>query len=342
MLSLLSYLYLLILKIRLFLYEKRILRSRSLGLKTISIGNITTGGTGKTPVTILFSKLLSEKNLKVCVLTRGYKRKNPRKSILVSKYGEILADAELAGDEPLEIARKTKASVIADANRIRAASWAIENLKPDVFLLDDAFQHLKVHRDLNIVLIDALNPFGNYKLLPAGILREPLSSLQRADVFLLTKTNLVEPNELVEIEKIIRLFNPSASIFRAEIEIEKIRNLKNETEAKNLSKQNFLAVCGIANPESFFRLLQKHEFNLTGKISFPDHHAYSAKDVEKISFLAKKKKADAILVTAKDAVKLERLNLSSEYFVVETSFKFSEDFTSMILQTISQKSHPRD
>ena len=181
LLSPLSLLYQAIVKIRRSLYGKEILKSTDLLVKTISIGNITVGGTGKTPLVALIAQKLIDQNEKICILTRGYGRENPKERVLVSNGEKILADARDGGDEPFELAKALngKAVIIADAKRTEAGKWAREEFGITVFILDDGFQHLQVKRNLDIVLVDASNPFGNGKLLPAGQLREPLESLAK-------------------------------------------------------------------------------------------------------------------------------------------------------------------
>ncbi len=189
-----SWIYGTIIEARNSLYEKGVFKSFSLGVPVISIGNITVGGTGKTPLVAFVAEILAEKGEKVCIISRGYGRKNPKKRVLVSDGENILADARQSGDEPFELAQRLlgKAIVVADANRVSAGNWAREKFGITAFVLDDAFQHRKVKRDLDIVTIDATNPFGNKKMLPSGILREPLKNLKRADAIVITRANLAK------------------------------------------------------------------------------------------------------------------------------------------------------
>ena len=184
------------------LYEKGVFESHALGAKTVSIGNITVGGTGKTPLVAFVAETLFEAGEKVCILTRGYGRKNPKKRVFVTDGEKILTDAKNAGDEPFELAEKLlgKAVIISDADRVSAGLWAREKFGITAFVLDDAFQHRKVKRDFDIVCIDATNPFGNGKVLPSGILREPLANLKRADAIVITRANLMEKIENLKSE----------------------------------------------------------------------------------------------------------------------------------------------
>ncbi len=183
------------------------------GARTISIGNITTGGTGKTPLVAYIANLLAERGEKVCILTRGYGRKTPSKRVLVSDGLRMLATPEESGDEPFELAQNLfgKAIVIADADRVAAAEWAKRKFGITVFVLDDGFQHRRAVRDVDIVCIDATNPFGGGRMLPAGRLREPLINLRRADAIVITRANLVD--DISDLKSEISNFNSDAPVF---------------------------------------------------------------------------------------------------------------------------------
>src|SRR6185436_9285381 len=173
------------------LYRRGVLRTHQINAPVISVGNLTTGGTGKTPLVQLIAKHLAQKGRRVCILTRGYGREDTSKRVVVSDGNNVLAEVAQSGDEPLMLAEKLKgkAAVICDVDRVSGAHWAKENLASDVFVLDDGFQNLRTARDLNIAVIDATNPWGNKRVLPAGILREPISSLRRADCVLVTRAH---------------------------------------------------------------------------------------------------------------------------------------------------------
>ncbi|RMG06054.1 MAG: tetraacyldisaccharide 4'-kinase [Acidobacteria bacterium] len=340
-LQIISYLYAFGVHLRLMLYGKNILRSHSLGKPTIAIGNLTAGGTGKTPLTIFIAKELAKRRLKICILTRGYGRKEPQNMLLVSSEGKImLYDVESSGDEPLEMAERLKGdsnvSIIADANRIRAARWAIEKLNPDVFILDDAFQHLQVKRDVNLLLIDSTNPFGNMQLLPAGILREPLSSITRADAVLLTKENLSSQEKLDSLKNMIKDIHPTAKVFSAKIYPLDVVHLNNKIEAIDEIKANkTLAFCAIANPDAFFQLLKAENFKICATKVFPDHYRYSQEDVSRIETLAMQKGANLLITTPKDAVKLRKLNFSLPCTVLMTELKPDEEFLNWLLHKLN-------
>ncbi len=236
------------------LYDRRVLRSHSLGARTISIGNITAGGTGKTPLVALVSEILAGAGEKVCILTRGYGRENERLRVLVSDGESVLADARTGGDEPVELARKLigKAVVVADPDRVAAAAWAKDKFDITAFVLDDAFQHRRAERDVDIVCVDATNPFGNGRLLPDGTLRESAGNLKRASAIVVTRIDLIENVSRLTSE--LSTLNPIAPIFLASSVIA-------DPDDADLQRPAF-AFCGVGNPESFFELLRRSGYVL--------------------------------------------------------------------------------
>lgn len=314
------------------LYEKGVFKSFSLGVPVVSVGNITVGGTGKTPLVAFVAQVLAESGEKVCVISRGYGRKNPKNRVLVSDGENILADAKQAGDEPFELARKLlgKAIVVADANRVSAGSWAREKFGITAFVLDDAFQHRKVKRDLDIVTIDAANPFGNKKILPSGILREPLKNLERADAVLVTRANLSEDVSNLKIQ--VKKYNLDCPIFIAENKISGLINLEDfhaKAQSPLITKEKqrtkALSFCALGNPNNFFEQLKLENFDLAATQKFPDHYFYKKEDIAKIEKKARESGAEILLTTAKDAVKLKDLQFGLPCFVVENEMIFDNE-----------------
>ena len=327
------------------LYETGVFQSRSLGVKTISVGNITVGGTGKTPMVAFIAGALAENGERVGILTRGYGRKNPRSRVLVSDGEKILADARQAGDEPFELAAKLlgKAIIVADANRATAGDWAREKFGITAFVLDDAFQHRRVRRDLDIVLLDATNPFGSGKCLPTGILREPLENLKRADAIVITRANLAE--NITNLKSQIKKYNPHCPIFVTKNKVSRLTALnqfpasitpkiKESTNREQRTTNNYLAFCALGNPANFFEMLRQEAFDLTTTETFPDHHFYTQDDIEKLSRKAERSGASVLLTTAKDAVKLRDLKFDIPCLVVESEMIFDDEaaFRKMLLK----------
>lgn len=330
MLSIAGKIYGKVMSLRNSLYQKGFFRSHDLGKKVISVGNITAGGTGKTPLTALVAKILFENDEKVCILTRGYGRKNPKDRVIVSDGTRVLADAETAGDEPFELAQMLigKASVIADADRVGGATLANRELNPTVFLLDDGFQHRRVKRDIDIVCIDATDPFGGNKMLPSGRLRERLDGLKRADIIVLTRADLAK--DIDETQEKIRAIVGTAPIFRCESLVMGVVPLS-EFLSGSLDPRpvdEFVsdlrpgAFCGLGNPNNFYKKLEAYlhnsssPSNLLFSRSFRDHHKYSSNDVKEIVELAERNAANAIFTTPKDAVKLSSANFAVPCFVI--------------------------
>ncbi|MGI8467776.1 MAG: tetraacyldisaccharide 4'-kinase [Pyrinomonadaceae bacterium] len=324
-----SLLYSAIIRARLKLYERRFFKSYNLGVPTISVGNLTVGGTGKTPLVAFIARILAERGEKVCVLTRGYRRENERERVVVSDGEKILADVKKAGDEPFELAEKLlgKAVVVSDANRAEAGLWAREKFGITVFILDDAFQHLKVKRQLDIVCVDATNPFGNGKILPRGILREPLKNLKRADSIVITRTNLVE--NISELKVQISKLNPRGKIFVSENKL--------SAKCKVQNAKLIAAFCGLGNPENFFAQLRQAGFNLIFTKTFPDHYFYTQKDVDELQRQAKTNGAECFVTTAKDAVKLRNLNFKIPLLIAENELIFDDEtaFREMVFNVSS-------
>ena len=319
--------------IRNSLYERGVFKSVSLGVRVVSVGNITVGGTGKTPLVALIAEQLFESGEKVGILTRGYGRENPKRRVLVSDGERILADAKQSGDEPFELARKLlgKAVIIADADRVSAGIWAREKFGITAFVLDDAFQHRKVKRDTDIVLIDATNPFGNGKTLPFGILREPLANLKRADLIVITRANLIK--DISNLKSEVKQYNPTCPIYIAENRISNLTELKDfqanspsTADRRPPTADRCFAFCALGNPNNFYEQLRQENFDLVSTRDFPDHHFYTPRDIAEISEKAQSVGANVLLTTAKDAVKLVGFDFQMPCFVVQTEMVFDSRF----------------
>lgn len=319
-----------VMDLRNLLYDRDVLKRYDLGARTISVGNLTTGGTGKTPLVALIAKQLIDNGETVCILTRGYGRKDPRTRVLVSDGNEILADAETGGDEPVELAHRldSKAIIVSDPDRVRAAIWARKQFNISTFILDDGFQHRRARRDLDIVCVDATNPCGNGRILPAGTLRESFKSLSRADAIVITRTDQVEDTS--ELERRLRERNPASAIFKAKTQIASVVSLEGSEELPKGEKLS--AFTGIGNPDNFFRSLKNIDIDTISTESFADHHRFTQADISSLESKAKEAGAEGLVTTAKDAVKLTGMTFELPCYiaVAETIIDDADAFEKLI------------
>jgi tetraacyldisaccharide 4'-kinase len=315
----LSTLYGAVTRTRLALYRRGTFRTTKLDRPVISVGNITAGGTGKTPLVEWVAKTVAATGKKVCILTRGYGRENPQQQVVVSDGTTILATPTEAGDEPYLLANNLLAknlqqpvAVISNADRVSAGRYAIENLNTDCFVLDDGFQHLRLARDLNIVTIDATNPWGGGHLLPNGLLREPLTGLSRADCVVLTRCD--QADDLADLRGQIRDF------IRGPV-------FESSMRAVNalVTTAPVAAFCAVGNPGSFFAQLRKHGYELAIEKAFTDHHSYTQRDVNELVAAAARAGAKGLVTTAKDAVKLRSLSFSMPWHVFEIEIEIKDE-----------------
>ena len=295
--------------LRLQAYRKGWFKTYRANIPVISVGNLTVGGTGKTPVVDLLSRELQGRKIKPAILSRGYGRKNNNTQKRLRFCEKKHADPDLFGDEPYMLAmRNPEVPVYVDSSRIAAADCAEKNDNPDVLVLDDAFQHLAIHRNLNLLLIDAERVLGNGNLIPYGILREPASQWIRADAIIVTKANISSTDTVSEIlNKELKVTCP---FFNFNFEARGFYRLDGEDrqQIQHLAGKNLLTVSGIAQPDGFRKTLESLEGNLTGSLEFADHHDYSINDVHKILKKQDELKPDFIVTTEKDAVKLRQFS----------------------------------
>jgi len=289
------------LTVRVLIFGKR-LKPRPLSCKVVSVGNITLGGTGKTSLVEYIARYLKEKGKKVAVVSRGYKRKVGSWELGVGSY-------EVMGDEPFMLQENLKdIPVIVDADRFRGIEQAVRDYGVDTVILDDAMQQWGIKKDLEIVCIDASNPFGNGRLLPRGILREPLSGLKRADIFVLTKTDL--SRDTLKIKSDLEKINPRALIVESvhrPVGFYEIGKKDNVLGVEALKGKTAAVFSGIGDPESFETLIKNLGINIGISFRFSDHHHYAQGDLDNIYQSARKNNIDTVITTEKDAVRISRL-----------------------------------
>lgn len=325
--------------LRNLLYDRDVVKSYSLGVRTISVGNLTTGGTGKTPLVAMIAEILIERGEKVCILTRGYGRDDPRKRVLVSDGNDILADARTGGDEPVELAHKLdgRVVIVADPERVSAGLWAKKTFGITAFILDDGFQHRRVKRDLDIVCVDATNPCGNGRILPAGTLRESFNGLKRADAIVITRAD--QSDKVTDIRQRLLMRNGSVTVFEASTRIRDLVPIEaflGETQITQSGRpENMYAFAGVGNPDSFITSLKNSGIVVTGSCLFPDHHLYARADIERIESRAQQSGAEALVTTAKDAVKLQDQKFSIPCYVAvaETTINDLPSFRDLVFSS---------
>jgi tetraacyldisaccharide 4'-kinase len=319
----LSQLYRAIVQTRLSLYRNRVLRSHSHGVPVISVGNLTVGGTGKTPVVEMLARALQQGGRRVAILSRGYKsvpkplllrlldgvvrRKSLFTPRVVSDGVSLLLDSRTAGDEPFMLANNLRGVVVlVDRDRVRSGIHAIENFGSDVLVLDDGFQYVKMRHSLEITLIDRQAPFGNEYMLPRGTLREPPANLRRATHIFITKCDGSDNSALI---RRIRRHNRTAGIIEC---THRPKHLKDFVtgEVRPLEALRGLkigALSGIAVPESFEAALAGLGADLQLAQSYADHHRYSLKEIERFVRRCARRNLDAVVTTEKDAVRIPRI-----------------------------------
>lgn len=329
---------------RLALYRRGLLNISRLDAPVISIGNITTGGTGKTPLVEYVARTIAAEGRQVCILTRGYGRQNERARVLVSDAQRVLAGEKEAGDEPFLLAENLQgiAAVISDADRFAAGQWAISELGSEVLILDDGFQHLRLARDLNVATIDATNPFGDGHLLPRGQLRERRGGLARADCILITRADQAE--HLDSLSRELDKVSSHRPLFTSAMRVHGLRKLDQPlstsvARAKPEIEPPVAAFCAIGNPDAFMDQLRDGGYELVGASVFPDHHRYDQRDVRSIIEKASKAGAKSLITTAKDAVKLHGLAFDFSCYVLDIEIRIDDQsrFIEMIRAAIAPK-----
>ena len=309
-----------IVSIRHFLYRVGIMRRYPLGIQVISIGNVTAGGTGKTPVTEIFAHTLAAEGRKVAILSRGYRRKEApwwqrlftqviEKPLVVSDGRHVLLDSATGGDEPYMLASNLPGvAVVVDRNRVKAGRYAVKRLGCDTLILDDGFQYQKLKHSVEVVLVDSTNPFGNGNLLPRGILREPARNLKRADIVFLTKCR----GDVSAVKAEIRKYNTTAEIVECNHVPKVLRDVwsREEFPLDWLGGKTVCTLSGIASPKGFENSLRALGAKVVWCERYADHHRYDASEVLYALNRSADMGADALVTTEKDAVRFPRLESS--------------------------------
>ena len=316
-LKVLSYLFGGIVAIRYFLYRTGVLRRYPLGIQVISIGNVTAGGTGKTPVTEIFARTLAAEGRKVAILSRGYRRKEApwwqriftqvvEPPLVVSDGKHVLLDSATGGDEPYMLASNLPGvAVIVDRNRVKAGRYAVKRLGCNTLILDDGFQYQRLKHSIEVVLVDSTNPFGNGNMLPRGILREPVQNIRRADIIFLTKCR----GDVSAVKDEIRRYNTTAEIVECNHTPKVLKDVwsREEYPLDWLAGKTVCTLSGIASPKGFENSLRHLGAKVVWCERYADHHRYDSSEVLYALNRTADMGADALVTTEKDAVRFPRL-----------------------------------
>ncbi|HDH05515.1 MAG TPA: tetraacyldisaccharide 4'-kinase [Nitrospirae bacterium] len=337
--GLFSALYAFALTCRRFSYA-HIKKPGKLPAKVISIGNLTLGGTGKTPAVMSLAQEAKKRGFTPCILTRGYRGKS-KGTCFVGKGGKPLMNAQQAGDEAFLMAEILDGiPIVKGKDRYKSGLFALNSLRSKLrtpnsellFILDDGFQHWRLHRDIDILLIDAINPFGNEKLFPEGIMREPFSAIKRANIIVITKADMAAQGTVHAITDKIRKYNPEAPIFTASHRPTGLAGISGESKGlDSLRNKRIYAFSGIANPAYFRSTLTLSGARTVEFRKFRDHHIYRQKDMDEI-----KKDASGldIVTTEKDLVKLKELQIPENLSALKIEFSIDDDFYNNIFRRV--------
>ncbi len=312
-----SIIYSIIIWVRNKLYDKKIFRSLKIeNCKLISVGNISVGGTGKTPVIKFLATYLRRMGFKVAILSRGYRRKSSD-TVIVADGKQILAALEDSGDESYLLAQQLNdIPIVVEVDRYKGAQIIQKKFQPEIILLDDGFQHRRLHRDFDIVLVDASVGFGRGLLMPVGFLREPVRSLNRADLIWFTRVD--QSQKLVSLIEQVRRYSLSPLITSEHRAIDIVKaNTKNRFHLSFLNKKRVMLFSGIANPVSFEKTVNNLGGDVINHFIFSDHYQYRQTDISRIIDKAREVDAEIILTTEKDFVRIAGLigNITNIYYL---------------------------
>ncbi|MFH1146434.1 MAG: tetraacyldisaccharide 4'-kinase [Pseudomonadota bacterium] len=294
-------------RVRSELYERSIFKRATLPCRVISLGNLTLGGSGKTPATIWLSGYIRDRGKRVCIVSRGYKAQQTQSVGIVSDGRKLLLSPAAAGDEPFMMAKALPGiPVLTGKKRFDAGMRAIQAFQSEIIILDDAYQHLALNRDLNIVLLRTGRPFGNGYVFPAGILREPLSALKRADAFVLTYAQEESASETERQREFLERRFPGKPVFISHCRPTGFFYCgdQGQYDFAELKGRKALAFCGIANPESFRSTLAGSGLELVDFRAYQDHYGFQEQDLLDLEKRALACGAEIMITTEKDAVKI--------------------------------------
>jgi tetraacyldisaccharide 4'-kinase len=325
LLSPFSFLWELVYLLRRNFYKYGFFQQSHFMVPVISVGNVTFGGTGKTPFTIWLSEEFNRMNKTIMVLTRGYKGKFEKSHGIIQGEEAYKNDPQDYGDEPLLIARKIKkGAVVVGKNRSENLKYYFSNVKPDIVLLDDGFQHLKLYQNLSIVLFDALLPLDQYSVAPLGYLREGMTALKDADCIVISRADQASVEQRQALKSLIKNYLKKETPI-AEIQYKPTGlyspQFKKVYDIEDLRNRKVIALAAIASPESFFRLIESYGAQIVDKVIYPDHYYFTPEDINNILFKATSLGA-LVIASEKDIVKIRRISLEARILFIDIQVNF--------------------
>jgi tetraacyldisaccharide 4'-kinase len=342
-----SFVYGVAVRLRLIGYKVGLFRIKSLPTYVVSVGNITAGGTGKTPFVAMLAEWADENGIKAAILLRGYKGKKSHEFCVVSDGAEVLATSDDAGDEAVLLAKRVSSiPVLISKKRHLIGNLALQRFNPELLLLDDGYQHISLHRDLNILLLDAKRQFGNGWLLPRGPLREPLEGMKRADLIVITKCAVEYKGNDME-DFLLKNF-PGKPIFRSgHLADQVIFPLNGGIYSPDfLSGKKVVAFAGLAYPDDFLDTVKSLGAHVIHFKAFPDHHSFTQGEIEELASWGKSSKFDFLLTTEKDWVRIdERVDVGADIAVLTIKARLLSDsdaFFDIIEEAISNSGMKKD
>ena len=341
----LSPLYSSAMKLRALLYDKRLLASHDFDVPVISVGNLTMGGTGKTPMVIYLTRFLAAQGFKVAIVSRGYRGTAKGPVNIVSDGSEVFLSAEQAGDEAVLLSSRLNGTVVATGkNRHLVVDQVIKSYACDLILLDDGFQHLKMKRDIDLVLFDADHFAGSSRVFPGGELREPVSALHRCDGFVLTGVSGDNSERASKCEELLQERFEGKPVFQVTPEYVQFlhyvifpSSIKKAVVPQSEIPQNLFGFSGIARAERFYKMVEQQGIILKGTKTFIDHHVYQADDINDLLRLASKAGANGFITTEKDMVKLSYAHQAPlPFYVPILDYARNEALESFIIDNLEE------
>lgn len=329
-----SPLYSTLMKVRTAAYRLGFFSSIKLDVPVISVGNLTMGGSGKTPMVMAIAGLLQKQGKKPAIISRGYGGKAKGDINLVSDRANLLLDASVAGDEPLLLAQSLPGvPVITGSKRKLTGPYAVKELGADLIIMDDGFQHLALQRDLDLLLFKAPGLLGDGRVFPGGYLREPISALARAHAFIITGVDEQSADQVEEFAGYLADVFPDRPVFKIGYNLGLPVDMKGQEVVGLSPDAEYFAFCGLAEPENFRRSLEKAGYHLAGFLPFPDHHVYTAGDLE---ILGVKSGGRVLLTTEKDLVKLKNIAFDLPLYGVPIALTLPQEFEPFLLSMLKK------